>query len=52
MMSVVQRGCGYPFLAEPLFKYLVDGCMKGINVAVSDIPDGTLRFIVGKVSLL
>ena len=43
VMSVVQGGCGFPFLAEPVFNYLVDGSMKGINVAVSD---STVRFIM------
>ena len=52
MMSVVQGGCGFPFMAQPLYNYIVHGSIKGINVSVSDIPDGTLRFIVAKVSFL
>lgn len=44
VMSVVQGGCRFSFLAEPVFKYLVDGSMKG------NIPDSTLCFIMDKVS--
>ena len=51
-MSVIQGGCGFPFLARPLFDYLVQGHYKGISVPVEDIPDGTLRFIVEKVRLV
>jgi hypothetical protein len=51
-MSVIQGGCGFPFLARPLFDYLVQGHYKGINVPVEDIPDGTLRFIIEKVRLI
>ena len=51
-MSVVQGGCGFPFLAQPVFDYLVQGHYKGMNVPASDIPDVSLRFIMGKVSFL
>lgn len=51
VMSVIQGGCGFPFLARS-FDYVVQGHYKGINVPVEDIPDGTLRFIVEKVHQL
>lgn len=51
VISAVQ-GCGFPFLARPLFDYLVQGHYRGITVPVADIPDGILRFIIEKVSSL
>ena len=51
VMSVMQGGCGLPFLARPIFDYLVRGQYKGISVPVSQIPDPTLRFIIEKVGI-
>ena len=51
MMSIVQGGCGLPYLSKPFFNYLLYGTYTGIStmVAPSDIPDFQLRCIVEKV---
>ena len=51
MMSIVQGGCGLPYLSKPFFNYLLYGMYTGIStmVAPSDIPDFQLRCIVEKV---
>ena len=33
VMSVLQGGCGFPFLAEPLYNYLVHGLIKVAIIA-------------------
>ena len=48
-MSVLHGGCRFPFLAEPVYQYLVDGLMKGVKMDVTEIPNTTLQFIVKKV---
>lgn len=51
MMSIVQGGCGLPYLSRPFFNYIVSGTYTGISgiVPPSDIPDFHLRCIVEKV---
>ena len=44
---VMSGGCGLPFLARPVFDYLIGGQYKGISVPVSEIPDP----IIEKVGL-
>lgn len=49
-MSVVQGGHGFPFLAPPVYEYLVSGKCTGITVESGDVPDHTLQFVLNKVS--
>ena len=54
MMSIIQGGCGLPFLARPMYDYLVTGQCTGIShlVPIKDIPDAELKFVVTKVYTL
>ena len=49
-MSVAQGGSGFPFLAEPVYKYLCTGECTGIQLSNEDAPDPTLKFVLEKVS--
>jgi len=49
VMSIVQGGNGFPFLAEPVYDYLCTGRCTGISVGITTIPDPTLQFVVTKV---
>lgn len=51
MMSVMQGGCGVPYLSRPFFNYIVSGTLTGISdlVTPSSIPDFQMRCIVEKV---
>ena len=51
VMSIVQGGCGLPYLSKPFFNYLFYGTYTGISdlVTLSHIPDIQLRCIVEKV---
>ena len=49
-MSIIQGGGGFPFLSESVYKYFTTGVCLGIEVENDDIADGTLRFVVSKVS--
>ena len=38
-----------PFLAQPVFEYLVSGIYSGISVPATEIPEPIIRFIIEKV---
>ena len=48
-MSVVQGGCGFPFLSEAVFKYICYGSTDGIHMNPNDLADGLLRTVIYKV---
>lgn len=51
MLSVMQGGCGVPYLSRPFFNYIiVSGTLTGISdlVTPSSIPDFQLRCIIEK----
>ena len=50
-MSIIQGGSGFPFLAPPVYDYLVTGKCTGITVDNRDVPDHLLQFVLQKVSL-
>ena len=51
MISIVQGGCGIPYLSRPFFNYIVSVAYTGISdlVTPSSILDFQLRFIIEKV---
>ena len=49
-MSIIQGGGGFPFLSESVYKYFTDKMCLDIQVESKEIGDGTLRFVVSKVS--
>ena len=50
-MSVVQGGCGFPFLSRAVYEYIVCGKYTNVDVEEEDIPDGCLTFAIKKVSV-
>ena len=48
-MSVVQGGCGLPFLAESVFQYLCDASSHSIRVDPTILSNGVLRTVIYKV---
>ena len=49
-MSIIQGGgSGFPFLAPPVYEYLVSGKCTGITVRNADVPDRLLQFVLSKV---
>ena len=46
---MVYGGNGLPFLAQPVFEYLLSGSYNAISVPASEIPDPVIQFIVEKV---
>ena len=48
-MSILQGGSGFPFLVQPVYRYLC--CGEGTNITVSsdEIPDPTQKFVIDKV---
>lgn len=48
-MSVVQGGCGFPFLSEAVFQYICHGSADGIQMDPNDLADGVLRTVIYKV---
>ena len=48
-MSIMQGGSGFPFLAEPVYRYMCTGESTGIVVSNDQVPDHTLRFVLDKV---
>ena len=48
-MSITQGGSGFPFLAEPVYHYICTGEYTNVNIDNVDVPDPTLRFVLGKV---
>ena len=48
-MSVVHRGNGFPFLAQPVFEYLISGSYNSIYAPPEEIPDPVLQFVIVKV---
>lgn len=49
-MSMVQGGHGFPFLALPVYEYLVSGRSTGVTLENVDVPDPLLKFVLRKVS--
>ena len=49
-MSICQGGCGFPFLAQPVYTYLCTGKITEVVLASSDAPDPVLQFVLQKVS--
>ena len=49
VLSVMHGGNGMPFMAQPVFDYLVSGTYTEVKVAATEIPDHIIRFIVEKV---
>ena len=50
-MSITQKGCGFPFLAEPVFDYISTGKYTGIPVDVADVPNVPMKFVLEKVNV-
>ena len=50
-MSVVQGGCGFPFLSEAVFTYICCGDVTNIKVDPDDLADGILRTVIYKVNV-
>ena len=48
-MSVVQGGCGFPFLSRAVYEYIACGKYTNVDVEEEDIPDMCLRFAIQKV---
>jgi len=50
VLSIMQGGCGLPFLAKPVFNYIsgIGECV-GIKIDDNEIPDGLLKLVVRKV---
>ena len=49
-ISIIQGGYGLPFLAPPVFEYLVSGKCTGVSVVASDVPEeNNLQFVLNKV---
>ena len=44
-MSICQGGCGFPFLAQPVYTYLCTGKITEVVLASSDAPDPVLQLI-------
>ena len=51
-MSVVQGGCGFPFLSRAVYEYIACGKHTNVDVEEEDIPDMCLRFAIQKVGNL
>ena len=49
VLSVMHGGNGMPFMAQPVFDYLVSGPYTEVKVVATEIPDHMIRFIVEKV---
>ena len=49
-MSIIQGGCGIPFLAHPVYEYILRGTCTNVQINVADIPVLSLRDTVQKVS--
>ena len=49
VLSVMHGGNRMPFMAQPVFNYLVSGSYAEVKVAATEIPDHMIRFIVEKV---
>ena len=49
-MSIVQGGCGVPFLADPVYDDIVQGKCRAVQVDHRDIPQHALKDTVQKVS--
>ena len=53
VMSIAQGGCGLPFLAGPVFNYLIgSGECTGIMVDDCEMPEGLLKLVVKKVNVV
>lgn len=52
VLSILHGGNGLPFLAPPVYKYLVTGSYDSISVSASEIPESTMKFVVEKVRML
>lgn len=48
-MSIIQGGCGFPFLSKPVYCYISCGKYTNINVDLDCIPDAVLKFAIEKV---
>lgn len=51
VLSILHGGNGFPFLAEPVYNYIVTGAYNCIHAATEDIPDNVLRLVIVKVKL-
>ena len=51
-MSLVQGGCGFPFLSDATFEYICYGDATNVKVDPNDLPDGTLRTVINKVQYM
>ena len=51
VLSVLHGGNGFPFLAEPVYNYIVTGAYNCIQVATEDVPDNVLQLVIEKVKL-
>ena len=49
VLSIIHGGNGMPLMAQSVFDYLVSGSYNEVNVAVTEIADPMIRFIVEKV---
>lgn len=47
-MSVIQGGCGMPFLHKSMYQYIVNG-EKNACILVEELPEGQVHCICNKV---
>ena len=50
VLSIIHGGNGWPFLAQPVFEYIVTGTYHCIDVPTSEIPDPVLQHVIEKVA--
>lgn len=49
-MSVIQGGSGFPFLALPVYQYIVTGKCANITLGKGAAPDNFLQLMIEKVT--
>ena len=49
MMSAVQGGAGFHFIAPHVYAYLSAGQWSDVQVPLEDIPEGELKVLLNKV---
>lgn len=48
-LSICNGGNGLPVLAEPVYNYFAHGKCTDIALPNSNVPDGTLQFVLERV---
>ncbi len=50
-MAIIQGGSGFPFLAPPVYEYIVSGKCTGVAIETTDVPDQMLLITLQQVHL-